>query len=958
MYKAVVKHKYDYSEEEIQPSVWVDKLVWAEGKWENTVKYISFFGSPMQVKSAIAMLSSPYRNFLICVKDDKGEDIELEKDSRDSDKVVVNRKVFQYYDGVKKRVMQASITFSRDSLITVDKGRAPEGIIQHLRGIIDTPIIDEKAQKIVDTLIEEGSIEKLQSIGFPEGKEFYYISYLSTGRIMVIQGVSKPDDGEEKSLSLKDFLQEYRDELKERVLSSLKPIHSKDNLTGEDKKAIEILNSLPKKPKKGQINPILAVKKGLKKKKGLFVVGEMGVGKTYISIASTLLMKGAKRIAVMCPTHLIEKWKREIKAVIPGAVIYDLNEMKISEIVAKGKTKPPTNGIEFWIVGREKAKLHYREKHISPYKYYKYAEVDDTAYKCPTCGYIMEGKLDKCPKCGKKLYYADNTSVRRYAVSLLLKKYVKFDIFIADEVHELKGDATAQGQALANLAAASRKVLALTGTLMGGYASNLFYLLWRVTPQLMVDKISIPYNSLRSFVKKYGVFEEIETVRQDHMESIGRRVSKRTKEKPGISPVLVSLILENAVFIKLSDISNDLPPYKEDVISVEMSEQQGSEYRKLEQKLMSEVRRALARGSKALLGKMVNSLYGFPDGARRGETVYNNDGVIASAHPVDEYMLPKEQQLIEAVKREKEAGRKCLVLLEHTGTRDLMPDLRERLEDEGISATKLYSSTVSTKKREAWINGHSDSDVLITNPRIVQTGLDLYDYPTIIFFQTGYSIYTLRQASRRSWRIGQTNPVNVYYFAYTDTIQEKAMSLMASKLETALSVEGDLTDKGLAALSESENSILVELAKSIVGDESVVVEPVEEVWKKARKEELFSDTALQKTHTETEITETTVSATSTTKVSVDDRKAEIKFTIVSNVNVSAKDRQAVFTFDGQTYLLKNGRVYANKRSVGKYIWKQGKKGKYAFCYLYNLRKRIYIGKQGKKFVALEVKRAS
>jgi hypothetical protein len=35
--------------------------------------------------------------------------------------------------------------------------------------------------------------------------------------------------------------------------------------------------------------------------------------------------------------------------------------------------------------------------------------------------------------------------------------------------------------------------------------------------------------------------------------------------------------------------------------------------------------------------------------------------------------------------------------------------------------------------------------------------LDLLNFPTIFFVQTGYSIYTLQQASRRSWRIGQSN---------------------------------------------------------------------------------------------------------------------------------------------------------------------------------------------------------
>ena len=59
-----------------------------------------------------------------------------------------------------------------------------------------------------------------------------------------------------------------------------------------------------------------------------------------------------------------------------------------------------------------------------------------------------------------------------YAKAEFIKRYLPksfFDLVILDEVHELKGGGTAQGQAMSCLIARSRKVLALSGTLMGGY---------------------------------------------------------------------------------------------------------------------------------------------------------------------------------------------------------------------------------------------------------------------------------------------------------------------------------------------------------------------------------------------------------------------------------------------------------------------------------------------------------
>ena len=62
--------------------------------------------------------------------------------------------------------------------------------------------------------------------------------------------------------------------------------------------------------------------------------------------------------------------------------------------------------------------------------------------------------------------------------------------------------------------------------------------------------------------------------------------------------------------------------------------------------------------------------------------------------------------------------------------------------------------------------------------------------PTILFYESGYSIYVLRQASRRSWRIGQKHPVKVKFLAYAGTMQENCLRLMGRKLLVSLAMEG------------------------------------------------------------------------------------------------------------------------------------------------------------------------
>ena len=46
---------------------------------------------------------------------------------------------------------------------------------------------------------------------------------------------------------------------------------------------------------------------------------------------------------------------------------------------------------------------------------------------------------------------------------------------------------SAQGQAMGVLGRKCRKTLLLTGTLMGGYADDLFHLLWRLHPGAMIE---------------------------------------------------------------------------------------------------------------------------------------------------------------------------------------------------------------------------------------------------------------------------------------------------------------------------------------------------------------------------------------------------------------------------------------------------------------------------------------
>ena len=130
------------------------------------------------------------------------------------------------------------------------------------------------------------------------------------------------------------------------------------------------------------------------------------------------------------------------------------------------------------------------------------------------------------------------------------------------------------------------------------------------------------------------------------------------------------------------------------------------------------------------------------------------------------------------------------------------------LEQHGIKAAVMKAS-VKADEREDWVENQLENgvQVVICNPELVKTGLDLLAFPTIYFMQTGYNVYTLMQAARRSWRIGQKLGVEVYFAGYN--AQQICLELMGKKIAV-------MPDSGLDILNQSEDSIEVELAKRLI----------------------------------------------------------------------------------------------------------------------------------------------
>ena len=743
---------------------------------------------------------------------------------------------------------------------------------------------------------------------------------------MTTTAIPEPDTLEQettKKIKLADFLGEWGDVLKSQVIRNMNPVYSPKCEDDWDQAARDRLKNLIRPPFESQTwRGILPVARAFFKEdqRAAFLVGEMGTGKTFMGLAvAHLIPKPAKRILIQCPGHLVQKWIREAEETIPGCTCFNLNGKSMEQLLAHKLHTTRPIGTEIWVIGKERAKLHYQRK--------RQLITRRGADCCPECGRAVEcsssDKSPVCEHCGARMWAADRKKVRRYAKAEFIKRFFPknfFDLLILDEVHELKGGGTAQGQAMSCLIARSKKVLALTGTLMGGYSKDLFYLLWRMFPRQMAAA-GFEYGRTMQFAERYGVVQRSYDSKDVELDlntaSIGRKVGRsRVKEAPGISPLLLpDLLLEHSVFVRLADVSEALPDYDEIIVPVDMTTEQREEYEQLSHDLVAETHQALARGDMRLLGKMLQSLLAYPDGCRVEEEVWLDDNLVGSACALDIDLLPKEERLLEILETERKKGRKVAIFLEHTGTRDLLPTLKEKLLENNFSPLILRSQAVKPEYREEWLKEKIDSgkyDCLICNPNLVKTGLDLLDFPTIVFFQCGYSVYTLRQASRRSWRIGQDKPVRVFYMAYAETMQNQALSLMAQKMETSLAVEGELSDQGLAALSESENSMMFELAKALTGKNTV--SDVHDAWSRYKQRELFAGAGLD----EDVQMQTTTTIKTTTTVTTATGSTSVTHQYVVRGKVYVRKDGAVAYVGRNRFDLKDGAVFWAGRKVGWY----------------------------------------
>ena len=143
-------------------------------------------------------------------------------------------------------------------------------------------------------------------------------------------------------MELKEFVSDWKDVLTKQVIASFTPTYQFEQKAGSN----SILQKLKRKLLPSQEHIALAVRRRFSKNKSAFIVGEMGVGKTILSVGISALLKSSEhqnkipaglKVIIMCPSHLCKKWEREMGSWGRSSI----GRLKSFEIVSSGEQVRP-----------------------------------------------------------------------------------------------------------------------------------------------------------------------------------------------------------------------------------------------------------------------------------------------------------------------------------------------------------------------------------------------------------------------------------------------------------------------------------------------------------------------------------------------------------------------------------------------------------------------------------------
>ena len=463
------------------------------------------------------------------------------------------------------------------------------------------PLIPEFQDYVLSSLRQRGDLRQLEVISLKERMDAWVLDLkpqdqnvvevleqgLQSGDIQIPGAVPNMPDVFENVENVTGYLNTFGVTVADRIRNQFMPLFdpAKEPLSDEVLAINDcIMSRVGYSLYDAQLAVAEAVKRQLARKRVALIIAECGSGKT--KIGSTALgalhglwadqkrKDGRKSFGiVMCPSHVTQKWVREIGETLPdtyGMVVRTIQDLnRLYAMYEKGDKSV------FAVFSKEQARDGYMRYPAVRWNRRR------RAFLCPDCDGVIEMEISEdgsrytvpadqfffqkehkknhtCPHCGTPLWSAVNPDKRidwvkigeygwvyrygaqahlhrtknervldqlteiaqnpdafypirgahqRFPLSTYIKKKLRgrIDGFLCDELHEYNNN-SGQGDAMAELYGASRCFVGMTATLINGYSSGIFHLLYRIVPGLML-KDGKRYKSPGDFDAEYGVVE-------------------------------------------------------------------------------------------------------------------------------------------------------------------------------------------------------------------------------------------------------------------------------------------------------------------------------------------------------------------------------------------------------------------------------------------------------------------
>lgn len=650
-------------------------------------------------------------------------------------------------------------------------------------------------------------------------------------------------------------------------LNHVKPLH------GLEEESLNPSIVMDRIPFPIQAHTIQSLVKALNQQDTTILCGDMGTGKSIVALGVSNVLyhersKKPTRILLSAPGITIPKWdEKEIKETLPDANVTIIRSTDdAARYLRQARENDLPEGLNFVLIGIDRAKLGPDPYCTALWKPIREIEdgkavLKEYAWHCPNCGqwlpdprlkkeegempagwtlfvsepyqngmftlngtargkirWNLPAKLKNCPHCNSSLWRPALKSrgetrnrPRWYAADILKRLGKHFHLYIADEVHQTKAQDSGRGFAFAQMVKASKKTLALTGTLLNGMSTSIKEILWRTDPASLLKQGFDHKTGMVEWASRYGVLERVIRFTDDDTGIVTRRkrVAKQPKEKPGIAPELVAThLLHRAAFIELQDLGLPIVDLKEIPVFVELDQEHKDEYDIFHSNLFNACKAAYAKGIKGAFARFIPATINAVDRADLSQNVLVDDDEIQFYGFDPSYYNAKERELVKTVKENLAEDRGCIIYTYYTDRYKINQRIKKVFKDHGIESEILANT--SPDKRFEWLQNAEERGVkvIITNLRLVEVGLDLITWPTLIFYQGSYDINSVRQASRRSWRIGQTRECRVYYMIADGTQQVSQFQSCMLKRAHAMIAEGRLDRSELASYGRDTTSAL------------------------------------------------------------------------------------------------------------------------------------------------------